>query len=121
MVLEITALLVGEEAVKPFGVSVELLYGVNATTSSWDTELFVALERHMTEGINNCLAAPILSPGYTDSRPFRERGVIAYGVVPFNVNDDEFSSMHGNNERVKISELGLGVRRVYRVLVEVAQ
>ena len=116
---EVKAML--EEVVKPFGVSVELLYGVNATTSPWDTALFAALERHMTEGINNCIAAPILSPGYTDSRPFRERGVIAYGVVPFNVSDEEFTSMHGNNERVKITELGLGVRRVYRVLVEVAQ
>jgi acetylornithine deacetylase/succinyl-diaminopimelate desuccinylase-like protein len=110
-----------EKIVKPLGLSVELLYGVKATTSSWDTDLFVALEKHMTEGIDSCIAAPILSPGYTDSRPFRERGVIAYGVVPFRVNDDEFSAMHGNNERLKIEELGLGVRRVYRVLVEVAQ
>jgi acetylornithine deacetylase/succinyl-diaminopimelate desuccinylase-like protein len=102
-------------------IKVELLYGSNATTSSWDTDLFRSMEKHMTEGIKNCIAAPILSPGYTDSRPFRARGTIAYGIVPFHVTDDEFAGMHGNDERLKLSELGAGIRRTYRVLVDVVQ
>ena len=42
-------------------------------------------------------------------------------MYPYVLSNEQLIGMHGNNERVKITELGLGVRRVYRVLVEVAQ
>jgi acetylornithine deacetylase/succinyl-diaminopimelate desuccinylase-like protein len=109
-----------ESVVHEYGVKVELSQSAKATGSPWDNELFRALERHMSEGVENSLAAPIVSPGYTDSRPFRERGAVAYGISPFVITKEELAALHGNDERLRESELGLGVRRLFRVLVEVA-
>jgi acetylornithine deacetylase/succinyl-diaminopimelate desuccinylase-like protein len=104
-----------------YQVEVRLDAGEPATTSPWTTDLFRALEHHLVDGAPGAVVAPILSPGFTDSKYFRDRGAVAYGIVPFVVSDDEFEGIHGHNERVEVSELGLGVRRIYRTLVEVAR
>ena len=91
-----------------------------ATTSRWGTELSRALERHLPDGVETSIVAPIMGVGWTDSRFFREQGAIAYGIFPFALSRDELASIHGHDEHLPIAELGAGIRRIYGVLVEVA-
>ena len=52
-------------------------------------------------------------PGTTDSRYFRTRGIVAYGIAPFKVNYYDADGVHGNDEKIRtrfFSE-GVGVMR----------
>jgi acetylornithine deacetylase/succinyl-diaminopimelate desuccinylase-like protein len=79
-----------------------------------------ALERHLPDGVETSVVVPIMGLAWTDSRFFREKGAIAYGIFPFALSRDELASIHGHDERLPIDELGAGIRRIYGVLVEVA-
>ena len=61
---------------------------------------------------------PVLAPGYTDSRFFRERGAIAYGLVPCLFAQEEIDSMHGTNERISMRCLEDGIRNIFDLCAE---
>ena len=106
--------------VASFSVEVEVASGWAGTTSPWDTELARALEKHLPVDIPGSVAVPIMSAAWTDSRFFRARGAVAYGIFPFVVTRDQAAGIHGNDERLDVEELGRGVHRTYRVLIEMA-
>jgi acetylornithine deacetylase/succinyl-diaminopimelate desuccinylase-like protein len=101
-----------EEAKTP-GVKVKLQDGHEASTSPWRTELFSILERRLAGDRKDAFAAPILTPGNTDARWFREAGVTAYGIVPFEISQAELDAIHGKDERLPIEELHRGAERIY--------
>jgi acetylornithine deacetylase/succinyl-diaminopimelate desuccinylase-like protein len=88
--------------------------------NEWDDPLFHALARHAVDGREHVVAAPILSPGYTDSLFLRRKGVRAYGFVPFEVTRDELKSYHGRDERVSAENVRRGLRALYRAVVDVS-
>lgn len=53
---------------------------------------------------------PLLVPGGTDGRYFRERGYPAYGFGPVILELDDISRVHGIDERISIDNLELGIR-----------
>jgi acetylornithine deacetylase/succinyl-diaminopimelate desuccinylase-like protein len=57
---------------------------------------------------------PTFIAGITDSRFFRARGIPAYGVSPFRI--DESRGIHGPDERIPLAELDRGVERTRRIL-----
>jgi acetylornithine deacetylase/succinyl-diaminopimelate desuccinylase-like protein len=59
---------------------------------------------------------PRVTAGFTDSRTFRRRGVPAYGFVPMLLAPDEQGGMHGNDERISLPNLRLGVEVMCRVV-----
>ena len=56
-----------------------------------------------------------VSAGFTDSRTFRRRGIPAYGFVPMLLGPNEQNGMHGNDERISLDNLRLGVEVLYGV------
>lgn len=78
------------------------------------------LERHLPEGAEGGVVAPVMGIAWTDSRFFRERGAIAYGIAPFMLKPSAIDGLHGRDEHLPIAELDAGVRRIYRVLEDVA-
>ena len=44
---------------------------------------------------------PFFSPGFTDSRLFRGRGIPAYGVSPFTLEPQDLLGIHGADERIR--------------------
>jgi acetylornithine deacetylase/succinyl-diaminopimelate desuccinylase-like protein len=62
---------------------------------------------------------PRVSAGFTDSRTFRRRGVPAYGFVPMLLGQGEMGGQHGNNERLSLKNIRLGVEVLYRVVERV--
>ena len=51
-----------------------------------------------------------MSPGFTDSRIYREHGVPALGFVPVLLSTEDLGTVHGHDERLSTANLRLGTR-----------
>src|SRR5205807_7574113 len=69
---------------------------VQATPSGTDLFRVLAAERQKSEPGSEVAAT--VGAGTSDSRYFRERGVIAYGIAPFKVNYYYADSVHAADE-----------------------
>jgi acetylornithine deacetylase/succinyl-diaminopimelate desuccinylase-like protein len=101
------------EAVGQNGTVDVILAGEPAPESPASGELYDALSRVFRASAPGSTVGPLVSPGTTDSRYFRARGVVAYGIAPFKVNYYDADGVHGNDEKIRtrfFSE-GVGVMR----------
>jgi len=96
----------------------EVIQAFAGNGSPWDDPWFATLARHMVAGDPNLAAGPIVSVGYTDSIEFRKLGVHAYGIEPFIVTSEELATMHGNGERIAVSEFTSGLRKLFSATVD---
>ena len=87
-----------------------LLSGEPVAESPADTELFRVLAAAMKKAEPGSIVAPFVSPGTSDSRYFRARGVVAYGIAPFKVNYYDADTVHANDERIRQRFFSEGVR-----------
>lgn len=95
----------------PKGGEVEvLLAGEPTPESASDTELFAVLAAAMKKSEPGSAAAAAVSAGTSDSRYFRQRGIVAYGIAPFKVNYYDAGTVHGNDERIRAAFFAEGVR-----------
>jgi acetylornithine deacetylase/succinyl-diaminopimelate desuccinylase-like protein len=79
------------------------------------TELFSVVEDEIRKRVQNALVLPAISPGFTDSRIFRARGVVAYGFMPVLLEPLEAATIHGHNERISIENLRLGTEVLFEI------
>jgi acetylornithine deacetylase/succinyl-diaminopimelate desuccinylase-like protein len=92
-------------------VSFEVLQSVPAQVSAWrDDPLYAALVNNLELADPTAAVGPAISPGFTDSIYLRSLGVTAYGMVPILITAEDAATMHGDDERVAVAELGRGVR-----------
>ena len=52
----------------------------------------------------------MVTSGTTDSRFFRARGIVAYGIAPFKVNYYDADTIHAGDERIRAGFFADGVR-----------
>ena len=88
--------------------------------SPLDTGLFRSIITVARRRDPNCIVAPALLPGATDSRLFREAGMVCYDFCPFRLSQSELLRIHGHNERLSRENLSFGIRLVYEIVEEVA-
>lgn len=81
-----------------------------------DTELFRVLSRNMTKAEPKSIAGAVVGAGTSDSRFFRARGVVAYGIAPFKVNYYDADTVHANDERIRATFFRQGVRLMRRIV-----
>lgn len=89
-----------KELIKDTGVEVELIMSAVPAISQTDSELFLAIEDFSKNNYPGSRVAPSVSTGFTDSRFTRGLGIQSYGFNPLISTGDEYSSIHGNNERI---------------------
>jgi acetylornithine deacetylase/succinyl-diaminopimelate desuccinylase-like protein len=95
----------------PKGGEVEvLLAGEPTPESSTDTDLFRTVASAMQKAEPGSVVGPVVSAGTSDSRYFRARGLIAYGIAPFKVNYYDAETVHANDERIRATFFTQGVR-----------
>jgi acetylornithine deacetylase/succinyl-diaminopimelate desuccinylase-like protein len=63
---------------------------------------------------------PTVVGWFTDTHWFRELGLIGYGFEPFALDEEHLATVHGKNERIPLTEITSGVRRLHKVLVKLA-
>lgn len=87
-----------------------LLAGEPTPETPTDNDLYRDLVKTFEEAQPGSVVAPVVSAGTSDSRFFRARGVVAYGIAPFKVNYYDADTVHGNDERIRARFFTEGVR-----------
>jgi acetylornithine deacetylase/succinyl-diaminopimelate desuccinylase-like protein len=94
-------------------VEVQQVYHSSTPASPPETELFNIVEDVMRETREEALVLPIIAPGFTDSRVFRARGIVAYGFIPALLELQDAATVHGHNERISIENLRAGTQILF--------
>ena len=89
--------------------------------SSIDSPLYRAIQKVSEKMWPGVPVVPYMSPGGTDSQVLRERGIIAYGVLPFPIREEELKTMHANDEKVAVDAFALGQEMLLRIVLETAR
>lgn len=105
------------KAIVEEGVSVATSLSFGAGSSSTDNFVYKALEKVLKGRYPDAPVLPKLNAGFTDSHFFREKGIAAYGFSPVILDKNEISGVHGDNERISLSNLTLG-SEVTREIIE---
>lgn len=95
-----------------------LLAGLPVPESPSGTELFHVLEAAMKKAEPGSIVAPVVGGGTSDSRFFRARGIVAYGIAPFKVNYYDADTVHGNDERIRARFFAEGVRLMRTIVTD---
>ena len=100
-------------------VELQVIAQEEAAVSEWrDDPFYQALSRHIQADRPDLVVGPAISPGFTDSIYLRQMGARAYGLVPFEVPQNELAGFHGPKERVSVENVDRGVRWLIGVLEE---
>lgn len=98
-------------------VEIEITRNSAGSASPMDTDLWRAIEETLIKAEPDVVLLPYQSAGGTDSGFFRSRGAICYGVDPFFLTEEEWDTVHGNDERLRIESLDRGLRWMYSLLL----
>ena len=98
-------------------IAIEKIMGFTPATSRTDTPLFRAIQK-IAEERHGAQLVPTVAGGFTDSHFFRDLGITSYGYSPFIFEASEATGVHGNNERISVSNITNGVESFYQLLEE---
>ncbi|HXN65654.1 MAG TPA: M20/M25/M40 family metallo-hydrolase [Candidatus Acidoferrales bacterium] len=99
-------------------VRIEVLHSYpKSPESSLDTPLHTAIEETVHRLYPDAGVTATTSTGFNDSYFFRERGITAYGFVPFAMLPDD-GHAHGNDERIPVQSFTNGVRLMWDVVYD---
>jgi len=96
-------------------VHVETVFGSESPATTLDPKMSSTFSEICQDVMPEAAILPRVSPGFTDSRVFRRRGIPAVGFVPMLLSQSEMGGQHGNNERVSIKNLRLAIEVLYRL------
>jgi acetylornithine deacetylase/succinyl-diaminopimelate desuccinylase-like protein len=82
--------------------------------STHQTPLFAALQKEAREFYGVEAGAIMLYRATTDARFLRQRGIVCYGISPYPVNYFQSSSIHQNDERIRLDWFMDGVTYLRR-------
>jgi acetylornithine deacetylase/succinyl-diaminopimelate desuccinylase-like protein len=94
--------------------------GEDAPPSSVDSPMYAAIEDAVRELDPAIRTIPYLSTGATDSAALRRVGVVAYGLLPFPLTQDDEARMHGHDERIPVASLSFGIKVTYDIVRRVS-
>ena len=96
-------------------VRLERVFAGASDTSSHDTELFATIESVVRELVEDAVVTPGVTAGFTDSRVFRNQGVVAYGFSGGLTPPNLARTVHGHNERMPLDSFRLSCQMIYEV------
>ncbi|MBA3914069.1 MAG: M20/M25/M40 family metallo-hydrolase, partial [Acidobacteriales bacterium] len=91
-----------------------------ANYSPADTLLYRQIQRVAHDYFPGAPVVPRLTSGYNENQRYRPLGISCYGFSPYMATEEEGSSEHGDNERVRVEEVRRGFRVLYDVVGGVA-
>ena len=97
-------------------VRVQTIFSSSTPASPMDSPLYCAIRESVEAICPGAAVVPSVSTGFTDSRVFRRRGIPAYGFMPLLLEPPDMGTVHGNDERLSITALGLGLRILFQVV-----
>ncbi len=100
-------------------VEVEVVLRTYGPPSPIGSEVYEALSRAVRSTVEDAVIVPWTSTGFTDSRVFRRLGYPAYGFTPAFVPPSDQGLGHGNDERISIENLRLGMQILHDAVREI--
>jgi len=97
-------------------IEIERVFVSASPASPMDTELYAIMTREAKRVVEDAIVLPGVSTGFTDSRVFRRRGITAYGFVPTLTATEDQGRVHGNDERLSIENLRLGMQILHHTV-----
>jgi acetylornithine deacetylase/succinyl-diaminopimelate desuccinylase-like protein len=91
-----------------------------ANASPTNTALYAAIQKVSAQYFPGTPVIPRLDSGYTENQRYRPLGIDSYGFSPYTATDEESSTEHGNDERIRVEEVQRGFRVLYDVVTSVA-
>ena len=79
----------------------------------YNKKLFNIIENKLNNINKKYKLLPIITPGYSDNRFFRQRGIATIGFFPLDIKNN-ISGIHGNNEYTSFKSLILS----YNILLQ---
>jgi len=89
-------------------IQIEFIVKGEGNASDMDTWEYATIEASLKEHYPGAIAAPYLMLGTTDSRFFREKGVLSYGFCPAVIPAEHLRSIHGTDEKIGINSMRKG-------------
>ncbi|HEY4684313.1 MAG TPA: M20/M25/M40 family metallo-hydrolase [Candidatus Acidoferrales bacterium] len=90
----------------------------DAPSSPFDTPLFTAIEKASAKVFPGAVITPYMSTWGTDSVELRLKGVVAYGLLPFPLTDQQIAGYHADNERIPLDSFREGCRYLFEIVRE---
>ncbi len=97
-------------------IKIDVILSSPPTPPSPSKSILMKAIEELAHGQDNARVVPTMSVGFTDSRYFRRRNVVAYGLVPIELALGEARGVHGIDERIEIKELGAAIKRMTTLL-----
>jgi len=98
-------------------IKLEFIMKGEGNASDMDTDSYRIIEQGLLDHYPGAIAAPYLMLGTTDSRFFRELGVLSYGFCPAAIPADHLKSIHGIDEKIAAESVMKGTE-VYTDVVK---
>jgi len=92
-----------------------------ANASPTNAPLFDAIRQTAQQYFPGTPVVPRLTSGYTENQRYRPLGINAYGFSPFTATQEEGSTEHGNDERIRVDEVRRGPGVLYDVVAALAE
>jgi acetylornithine deacetylase/succinyl-diaminopimelate desuccinylase-like protein len=92
-----------------------------ANSSPTNTALYSAIKKVSAQYFPGTPVLPRLDSGYTENQRYRPLGINSYGFTPYTSTEEEGSTEHGNDERIRVEEVRRGFRVLYDVVNMVAR
>jgi acetylornithine deacetylase/succinyl-diaminopimelate desuccinylase-like protein len=96
-------------------------YNPPAPASPIGTPLYDAIVRVVRTMNPGVPVVPYMSPGGTDSQVLRQRGMVAYGFLPFPIHEEDLKTMHANDEKIALEAYTIGQEMLMRIVLETAK
>ena len=92
-----------------------------ANYSPTDTAVYGAIRQVTRSYFAGTPVVPRITGGYTENQRYRPIGIHAYGFTPYTATEEEGSTEHGNDERVRVEEVRRAPQILYDVVTLVAE
>ncbi len=98
-------------------VTIREIFSAPASLSASTGAFLDAVAATAGEVIPDSITIPMVATGFTDSRFFRELGIVSYGLLPAPLTTEDVQTVHGKNERISEEGLLCGTRFLYRLIL----
>ena len=109
-----------QEVMQEPAVKVEALLSSIAHASPLDTVLAQAIAKLVEHHEPGAKVTPNFIAGFTDCNTLRAAGIICYGFMPMHLPLPEIERVHGNDERILISDFVEATLQMHELVREVA-
>jgi acetylornithine deacetylase/succinyl-diaminopimelate desuccinylase-like protein len=97
-------------------ITVREIFHAAPSLSESRGEFFQSIAATGREIIPDSVTIPMVATGFTDSRFFRELGIVSYGLLPAPLTTEDVQTVHGKNEKISEEGLLLGTKYMYHLI-----